>query len=296
MNKLVKIYLNFYKNKNTYLFILYGLGFLALFYLQYQANIVLSAGRHVLGMDERTAFNGVQRILDSNSFSGLYWSIMDGEDHRYGRIFWNAQAFFSAIPKYLYGASGQIIASRIIQAIFLYAAVLIFSFGLLKLWINRLAFSLAMLTVPYADYYLTNPKPEPEQILCLAIFLLFYFRRSFCLGRYWFFLGLAFGSKISTLPLVVIFLSFTYFNKLSFQSLADNRDSLIKTFIWFVFGFSCAVPIFIKPFIIATILYVAFKLYKTVILIKFPENKLFFYQFLFNFRFGSFFLQSLSSF
>ena len=65
-----------------------------------------------LFMDERISFDGVSNILHPNGVSDFIWSITDGGDHRYGRIFWNSIAIFVFLPEYFLGEFGQIFFTR----------------------------------------------------------------------------------------------------------------------------------------------------------------------------------------
>ena len=93
------------------------------------ANKDLSEGRFALFMDERITFDGVRRILYPESITDFMLSIVHGGDHRYGRSLWNSIALFSFIPERIWGVTGQIIASRMTQAIILSSSfILLHSF------------------------------------------------------------------------------------------------------------------------------------------------------------------------
>lgn len=145
--------------------------------LTISANTDLAAGRFALFMDERITFDGVKKILHPNDISQFIYSVGNGGDHRYGRSLWNSIAIFSAIPERLFGDSGQIIASRMLQVILIIASYLVFGFGILRSWFLRLVLLVAMLTIPFSDYYMTIPKPEPLQLFFLAIFSFFLLKR-----------------------------------------------------------------------------------------------------------------------
>jgi len=85
-----------------FFFLILGLSF----YMSLRANLDLAAGRFVLDMDERTAFNGVFKILNPKSAFDFFYAIFDGQDHRYGRIFWNVMALISVIPEKIWGETG----------------------------------------------------------------------------------------------------------------------------------------------------------------------------------------------
>lgn len=227
---------------------------IAFLYFNIYANTDLAIGRFVLDMDERTAFNGVQKILHPIDLENFFWSIRDGIDHRYGRIFWNAMAAASYIPEKLFGESGQIIASRGLQVFLLFMAACFFSYFIVDTWYARFIIFLAIFTLPFSAYYQTNPKPEPIQLFFLSLYICYYYKKKMNFGWYWVFLGLAFGAKISTLPAAAIF-----FLASALIYCRNSNDRMfryvINTIMWFVFGFCLAVPIFLFPYFILLVSY-----------------------------------------
>lgn len=176
-------------------------------YFVSQANLDLLNGRYALFMDEQITFDGVSKILHPNSFSMFIDHVIDGGDHRYGRVLWNLSSLASVIPERIWGVSGQIFATRMTQAIIQLAAFFVLSFNFLHSWILRGLALWALVTLPHTPYYATMPKPEPLQLLFLAIFLTLAFKHNLRFGYYWLFLGLAFGAKISVLtvfPLLIL--------------------------------------------------------------------------------------------
>ena len=161
------------------------------------ANLDLTGQRGVLFMDEMIPFDNVKRILSATSPEALRFAVADGGDHRYGRIFYNVSALVAWLPYRLAGDSGLIIAVRSTQVALLLGGMVILTLGLIRTWGARALALLAMACLPYTDYYLSQPKPEPVQLLWYALFMLFAVRRKFAFGWHWLFLGLAFGAKIS---------------------------------------------------------------------------------------------------
>lgn len=164
------------------------------------ANLDLTDLRAGLFMDEVIPFDNIKRIITAPSPEALGFAIADGGDHRYGRIFYNISAFSGWLPYRLAGDTGLIIAIRSTQVALLIGAMAIFCLTLLRTWGVRVFALLAMACLPYTDYFLTQPKPEPTQLLWYALFMLFAMRRRFAFGWHWIFLGLAFGTKISAAP------------------------------------------------------------------------------------------------
>jgi hypothetical protein len=226
--------------------------------LTISANSDLAAGRFALFMDERITFDGVKKILHPNGLVQFFDSILNGGDHRYGRSLWNSIAIFSAIPERLFGDSGQIIAARMLQVILIVASYCVFAFGILRSWFLRLVLLVAMLTTPFSDYFMTMPKPEPLQLLFLAIFSYFFVKKNAAFSWYWIFIGLAFGTKISTLPALLVFISIALAARRKGDSFWSGKKPIINAAIAFVVGLAIAVPILFIPLSLSVGGYFAF--------------------------------------
>ena len=211
-----------------------------------------------LFMDERISFDGIYNILHPNGISDFIWSITDGGDHRYGRVFWNSIALFVFIPEYFLGESGQIFYARMFQALILMASYFIITRTFIQNSLLRIILFFCLMNIPFSHYYMTMPKPEPIQLLFISIFLLYYKKLDMKLDSYyWIFIGLAFGAKISTLPLIIIFLLPAIFD-LVYNRENQLLEKYINSFFYFVFGLVLAVPILALPVLISFIFYYIF--------------------------------------
>jgi len=239
-----KIYLNRFKSIVP---IFLCLSFLfVFFYLTFIANSDLSLGRFALDMDERITFDGVRNILHPNGIIEFMKSIIFG-DQRYGRSLWISLSIFSYAPERLCGEHCQIIASRMCQVFLIFSVWLIFAFGILRNWYTRLLLAILIMSMPYSDYYFSTPKPEPLQLFFLAIFCFFYFKAKLAFGRFWIFAGLAFGTKISTLPVLFVLGMFSLFASYKLGMHDNTRRSILNSFFSFLTGLAIAVPILIIP-------------------------------------------------
>ncbi|MBI5922471.1 MAG: hypothetical protein HY847_12625 [Betaproteobacteria bacterium] len=210
------------------------------------ANIDLSIGRFVLFMDERITFDGVKMILHPEGFRSFIGAVIGG-DQRYGRSLWNLMAAFSFFPALVWGDQGQIIAGRMLQVLLIVSACFVFTFGILRNWYLRLVLVIVMLAMPYSDYYMSMPKPEPLQLLLLAIFCFYYFRYKLKFGWYWIFAGLAFGTKISTLPALIVYGLFALVVNVNYMPDAHLGRSIKVALLSFFIGLAIAVPILLSP-------------------------------------------------
>lgn len=220
-------------------------------FLAILANFDLTDGRFALYMDERITFDGVQHILYPESFAAFVQSVIDGGDHRYGRALWNSMAAASFLPAYIFGDQGQIIASRMLQVALLIAAFIVLAQTFVKSWGLKALLLAALLALPYTDYYMTMPKPEPLQLFFLALFLFFHKKTNLAFGAHWVFMGLAFGTKISTLPAMAVFVAFSILAHRIGQAAGDLKIQLVRTAIFFSLGFGLAVPILLMPIVAA---------------------------------------------
>lgn len=234
------------------LFLIAGLAILAFYVpLTISANSDLADGRFILFMDERITFDGVKRILHPDGLAQFLNSVLNGGDHRYGRSLWNSIAIFSAIPERLFGDSGQIIAARMLQVVLIIASYCILAFGILRSWFLRLTLLVVILTIPFSDYFMTIPKPEPLQLLFLAIFSYFYVKKSAAFSSYWIFIGLAFGTKISTLPALLVFIVVSLVARSNSDLSLACRKPLINAAMAFCLGLAIAVPILFVPLLLS---------------------------------------------
>ena len=151
-------------------------------FLAFKANTDLTEGRHVLFMDERITFDGVREIIRPESFISFTDNIIDGKDHRYGRILWNISALFSFLPERIWGVSGQIMGTRSTHSMIQIIAYFMLTFAFIKSWTLRGIGLLALTVLPYSAYFATMPKPEPIQLLFLSLFLALSATRNFKFG------------------------------------------------------------------------------------------------------------------
>ena len=220
------------------------------------ANGDLIDGRFSLHVDEQVLFDGVHRILNPDSAAQFLHLIFDGGDHRYGRLFWNINAIICYIPQNIYGAMGQIYFSRMSSAFFLITSYIIFIITFFKSWLFRLLAIITLLAMPYTIYYMSMPKPEPLQLFTLSLFFYFSKKTNWDLNSfYWIFLGLAIGTKISTLPFALcIFLFVVLRNLKKFRNSIVFKN--ISKPVFFIFlGMVISIPMLFKNFLFSVILY-----------------------------------------
>lgn len=230
------------------------------------ANADLSAGRFALFMDERITFDGVRHILHPDGTIDFLLSVLHGGDHRYGRSLWNSIAIFSFLPERVWGEAGQIIADRMAQVVILTSTLVLLTITFAKHWAMRFLLLATLLATPYTEYFMVMPKPEPLQLLFLVAFLFFFKKNDMQLvGWYWILLGLAFGTKISTLPLVVIIIAAVL---LKYRTAGESKkfiSEITAALGFFLLGLAIAVPILLPHLVVS---YFVFKLIKLLVASK----------------------------
>lgn len=207
-------------------------------------NADLLVGRFALFMDERITYDGVYKILNAGNLNDFIWNIFDGGDHRYGRSLWNVMALFSMLPESIFGVSGQIFAGRMVQVALLISAFVLFSITFARHWFFRFILLSSLLALPYTSYFMTIPKPEPLQMLFIAVFFFLVHKDSGqMLGKKWIFLGLAFGSKISTLPVIPVVIAFTIVSAYLNKEYKYDSYKVFLSLCFFMIGLGVAEPI-----------------------------------------------------
>ncbi len=212
-----------------------------------EANRDLASNPSFLFMDEQITFSGTHHILHPSSFGDFVKAVIDGGDQRYGRILWNTMALFSALPDRIWGDTGLIISNRMVQAVQLIIAYLIFAFGLTRAPMMKFFCLGLLLVLPYTGYYSTIPKPEPNQLLYLALFFLLHKKAQCRFGFHWILMGLAFGAKISTLPIAVLCVVHSGYLFLRYSDVKPIRQFLAGLVAFFI-GFGLAVPSLLLSF------------------------------------------------
>lgn len=210
-----------------------------------------------LFMDERISFEGIKMILNPKNMTDFLWSIYDGGDHRYGRIFWNSSALFTSIPYYLFGENLQILSTRTFQVLLIIFSYLILCKSFIKNQFLRILSLFFLLSIPFNSYYMTMPKPEPIQLFLATLFLYFFYKNRFALNKsYWILLGLSLGAKISILPIAIVFFLYSFYLDLINKNKNILIDNFLNTFFYISFGLSIAVPILLPHFVISLLLYI----------------------------------------
>jgi hypothetical protein len=211
------------------------------------ANIDFADARYILFMDEMISFDSVRNIFIYKSFVKFINSFLIGFDMRYGQIIYNISAITSYIPYLIWDDQGQIIATRLTFWLFLFSSYFILVWYLIKNNYHKIIVLSILMVLPYTPYYSSMPKPEPFQLFFLSLFLKFYFDKKHDHQKkykYWIFLGLAFGAKVSVFPLILFLFTLEFI-----KNYKVNYKIIYQKFLFVFLGFVIAVPgIFLGKF------------------------------------------------
>ena len=201
----------------------------------------MRAGRHVLFMDELITYDSAMAFLQVESLKDLFYAFADS-DGRYGATLYYSSALVAVLGNAFGGDAGAILLIRMLLSVELAAAYLLLAFVLIS---NRLLSLVALLTLiflPTTAYFATMPKPEPLQLLFLAIFLYLFVKRRQFFGWPWLFFGLAFGAKVSALFLLPVFVGFILLTSFTPSVVWRDYALVMGSIIWLGVGWLISVP------------------------------------------------------
>lgn len=203
------------------------------------------------GHDEYLTVREVYSILQPLSFKHFVMAIISGDVLYYGRIVFYIDALFAYIPYKIWGIEGMVYAIRMTHVIELLLGVLLLS-SFIKNNIGKFFFIFNVLILYYTAYFVMVPKPEPLQLLLLAIFLIKAHKVNWQFGWHFVWLGLAYGAKFNILTVLPLFFILPYFT--GYRKIG----ALIKSVAAFLIGIVIAIPCLlltpIKPIFLLTYL------------------------------------------
>ena len=222
----------------------------------YLANIDLIEGRFALFIDEQVFYDGIFKILHPENLKSFFFYVVDAYDHRYGRVFWYTYSAVCFLPEIIIGQKGLILFSRISSVFFLSVSYLILCKVFFRSLFFRLFAFLVFINIPFSSYYMTMPKPEPLQMFFLSLFFVFFKKHKHSLNKkYWFFLGLSVGAKISVLPAAIIIVLFSIYRRFSTKGFNKTLQEAPTMISYLLMGLSVAVPILLKNYLLSVLLY-----------------------------------------
>ncbi len=207
------------------------------------------------GHDEYLTVREVFSILNPASFKHFFMGIVAGDVLFYGRMMFYVDAFFAFLPFKMFGINGLVFSIRMMHVLYLFFGLAILARTFLKNEISRAVFYLVVLTWYYSAYFIMIPKPEPLQLLVLAMFLYFGLKNNWAYGKHFILLGLGYGLKFNVLMILPLFFLLPFFTK------QFNFKNAFLSGIYFFAGVLIAVPalllspikpVFLKGYLQAT--------------------------------------------
>lgn len=202
----------------------------------------VEAGWHACKFDEKFVFIVIQGLFEQPSLTKTFHQLIYGGPYIFGRITYYIPLLLSFIPAQIYGDPGQLIGTRFAESLILLAVYFLLVLSFIKTWHFRALTLIALFSLPYTQYFTYVSKPEMILLLNLFFFLLIYIKKGPQNYWSWFFLGLAYGAKVSLLPFVLFIFTITIF--ILYKDFETKRviQSFLISCIIFILGLCLAAP------------------------------------------------------
>lgn len=195
------------------------------------------------GHDEYLTVREVYSILEPASFKHFAMSIAAGDVMFYGRMMFYTDAIVAYLPYKIGGISGLVYSIRMFHVLCLFFGLTLLGSTFLKNMLSRLIFYMSVLSLYYTSYFVMVPKPEPFQLLLIAVFIYYAYKRNWSFGRHFIWLGMAYGVKFNVLMILPLFFLLPIFVG------QFNFKKCISSGILFCTGIIIAIPgLLLSPF------------------------------------------------
>jgi len=197
--------------------------------------------RTIAGHDEYLTVREVYSILNPLSFKHFILAVIGGDILYYGRVVFYTDALFAFIPYKIWGIEGMVYAIRMTHSIWLLLGLLILNVNFLKGNLYKFLFLFGSFGLYYTLYFIQMPKPEPLQLVFLALFVRGFVKNNYQFGVHFIWLGLALAAKINVLvilPFMFVIPIVHYWN----NGLNELIIKALKGAGWFVVGFFIGMP------------------------------------------------------
>lgn len=215
----------------------------------------------IAGHDEYIAIKEVYSILQPASLKHLFMAIISGNALYYGRIMFYTDALVAYLPFVIWGVKGMVIAIRMFHAFLMLAALLVLSRHFIEKPLYKVIFFISSVCLYYSMYFIMMPKPEPHQMLILALFMRSFKKNDWSFGPWFVYIGIAYGLKFNVLLLLPIMFLIPVLK----NGTLDIRSNVLpglKSFAFFIIGLVIAIPCLllspIKPIFLKTYLHETF--------------------------------------
>lgn len=211
----------------------------------------------IAGHDEYIAVKEVYSILEPASPKHFFMAVISGNALYYGRIMFYVDALFACIPYKIWGISGMVFSIRMLHAILILVSLLLLGRTFLSNTWQRIIFLIASTSLYYTLYFVMMPKPEPYQLLFLALFLKGFKKSEWKFTPHFIWLGIAYGLKFNALlilPPVFLIPLFPYAKMQFTTNILPGVKALFFMLTGIVIAIPCLLlsplrPIFLKTYL-----------------------------------------------
>ena len=196
----------------------------------------------IAGHDEYLTIREVYSILEPASMKHWFLAVIGGDILYYGRVVFYSDALVAWLPYKIWGISGLVMAVRMAHALWILLAVIVLGRSFIRNPAFRLFWYWGACALQYTLYFTALPKPEPIQLLFLALF----FRGLMTegsprFGKHYFWLGLAFAVKFNILTILPLLFILPLFARNAFNGLDWIKRGL-RSLVFFIGGFFTGIP------------------------------------------------------
>ncbi len=195
----------------------------------------------IAGHDEYLTVREVYSILNPLSWKHFFLAIIGGDILYYGRVVFYTDALFAWLPYKIWGLEGMVYAIRMTHSVWLLLGLLILNATFLKNTLHKFLFLFGSFGLYYTLYFIQMPKPEPLQLVFLALFVRGFIKKEYQFGLHFIWLGLAFAAKVNAmviLPFMFVIPVIQYWK----SGLKPLFTQTLKGIAWFFTGFFVGIP------------------------------------------------------
>lgn len=192
------------------------------------------------GHDEYLTVREVYSILHPLSIKHFFMAVISGDVLYYGRVMFYTDALIAFLPYKFYGIQGMVYAIRMTHVLLVLAGLLIMARTFLKDWKYRVLFFAGTMILYYSAYFFMVPKPEPIQLLLLSLFFYYFKKNDLAFGKFFIFLGLAYGAKFNLITILPVLFILPLLKKNMELGLKIRKIAIAV--LYFLLGLVTAIP------------------------------------------------------
>ncbi|MBU6325413.1 MAG: hypothetical protein KJS92_07985 [Bacteroidetes bacterium] len=247
-----------FQKKNLPELLFGGIFLLFAFRLNLQFLDGANINHFIAGHDEYLTIREVYSILEPASIKHWFLAVIGGDILYYGRVVFYSDALIAWLPYKIWGISGLVMAVRMARAIWILLALIVLGRTFIRKTGMRVFWYWGAGALLYTLYFTAMPKPEPIQLLFLALFFRGWATEgSPRFGKHYFWLGLAFAAKFNILTTLPFLFALPLLGFSPFKDFGWIKQAL-RSFAFFMGGFFAGIPCLllspVKPIYLQTYL------------------------------------------